>query len=168
MNTDRMPQSRALRGLLFITLLGLATPLAAEAMEKRFAEQTSDILREYLSDPRRVGALSGSVLAGALTAHPAGPVLGSLIGFMIGKQAMFDEDKVRAQRQQAEHARRDIIPASGQPVATLSFSQPQTITFQASGGTSALTTPVDVASLCSGNARTDPRLRNACFYYQAR
>lgn len=91
--------------------------------ETGFAESTSQYIRDYLSDPRRVGTLAGSILGSALTAHPAGSVVGSLVGFLVGKHSMFDEDKVRAEREAVVASTRNIVPAqSVDAVRTLSFS----------------------------------------------
>lgn len=90
---------------------------------KSINDHASEFTRDYLSDPRRVGTLAGSILGGALTAHPAGTVLGSLVGFFIGKQSMFNEDD-RPGQQQTGFAQRSIVPIAGEgvPVQTLSFS----------------------------------------------
>lgn len=101
--------------------------------EPGVAEQTSAYIRDYLSDPRRVGTLAGSILGSALTAHPAGSVVGSLIGFLVGKQSMFNEDDARDRRTALATARRDIVPAEGATsLPVLSFSNPQEITFEPS------------------------------------
>lgn len=143
MSPGKHPMTRILRhsrcALLAVVLeLSMAgAPALADdasgAPDKGLTEQTSEQMRDYLSDRRRTGALTGMILGGALTAHPAGTVIGSLIGFFVGKESMFNEDKARAQRQQAMAARRDIIPQydGGQAAPSLSFTHPQAITFSA-------------------------------------
>jgi hypothetical protein len=155
---------------------------AAGMPDKGLTEQTSEQMRDYLSDRRRAGALTGMILGGALTAHPAGTVIGSLIGFFIGKESLFNEDKARAQRQQVMAARRNIIPQydGGQAAPTLSFSNPKAITFSAAPpASSAATLPMapgmmptrgglsreQIAAICGGGKRSaDPRLGALCFY----
>lgn len=119
-------------------VLGLTMANAPAAAQNSSQEgvdlgtQASHYVRDYLSDPRRVGSLTGSILGGALTAHPAGPVVGSLIGFLVGKMSMYDEDKARAQGTQLLAARRNIVPTSldrDATVPTLSFSNPAGVSF---------------------------------------
>jgi hypothetical protein len=135
-------------------------------------ENSSEFMRDYLSDPRRTGSLAGSVIGGALSAHPAGPILGGLVGFFVGKQSMFNEDKTRNQQAKVLYAKRDIVPQAGQPAATLSFVSAQGITFDTAPAVSAPTTPpgfsrTQIAAMCGGGqALADPRLRSLCFYSQ--
>ena len=196
--------------LLVAALGGLGLPAGAAAQEparpgaqppenpsRGSAEVVSEYVRDYLSDPRRVGTLTGSILGGALTAHPAGTVLGSVVGFFVGKTSMFDEDKARAQRQQVQQARRDIVPptqlAAGVPMLSLSNPAPLTLAAEeapppgaplmlpAAPSASPSAPPVmasapaaslsreQVVALCSGGGvrALDPRLRTLCFYGQA-
>lgn len=150
------------------------------AKDPTLGEQTSEFVRDYLSDPRRSGSLAGTILGGALTAHPAGTIVGGLVGFFVGKQSMFNEDKVRAQKSKVLYARRDIVPQAGQGpvVPTLSFANAQGIRFDAppsaevvAGISPQLPVPVgysreQVAAMCGGGERIDPRLRSLCFYFQ--
>jgi len=186
------------RALLALQLSIAGAPALADdtvaAPEKSVTEQTSEQMRDYLSDRRRTGALTGMILGGALTAHPAGTVIGSLIGFFIGKESMFNEDKARAQRQQAMAARREIIPQyeGGGAAPSLSFTHPQAITFSAAAPAQSITllpplagpagsltglpmaagiTPASggltreqIAAICGGRRPADPRLGALCFY----
>ena len=104
---------------------------AQPAEDKSLTDQASEYIRDYLSDHRRAGSLAGSILGGALFAHPAGPILGSLVGFFVGKQTMFNEDKARSLQAQSLLARRDIVPkdGKGQGIPTLSFANAQGIKF---------------------------------------
>ncbi len=99
--------------------------------EVGIADKTSEYLRDYLSDPRRTGSLAGTILGGAMFAHPAGPIVGSMIGFFIGKSSMFNEDKNRELKASLLYVKRDIVPQSGQGQAlpTLSFANTQGISF---------------------------------------
>jgi len=167
--------------------------LAAEPppeKETSLTDQATEYVRDYLSDHRRAGSLAGSILGGALLAHPIGPVLGSLVGFFIGKQTMFNEDKARDLQAQSVLARRDIVPQDGkaQGIPTLSFANSQGVTFDtppaastaAVAGSSPLAPQIpipmaapthfsreQIATMCgSGRALVDPRLQSMCFYFQ--
>jgi hypothetical protein len=168
--------------LLVLSAVSRPTP-AAEAEPTKAAnaaDATSSYVRDYLSDPRRTGSLAGSILGGALTANPAGTIIGSVIGFFVGKNSMYDEDKARAQQANALYAKRDIVPNDAQGVPTLSFANAQGITFDttpssASSRPSQMSTPLagpsgisreQILQKCSGQGISDPRLRSLCFYYQ--
>lgn len=138
-------------------------------------ESASSYVRDYLSDPRRSGSLAGSILGGALSAHPAGPVLGSLVGFFIGKQSMFNEDKTRDIKAGLLYAKRDIVPQNGQATPTLSLANAQRITFDApdAGMGSQVSMPSramnglsreQIVAMCAGGPNVDPRFRALCFY----
>ena len=161
------------------------------------AEMTSEFVKDYLSDRRRVGSLAGSVIGGALTAHPAGPVVGGIIGFMVGKQTMFEDGPASADVPSVVDVRRAIVPDQGSAVATLSFDDPAGISFAPPVATATATAPhqptiatvvapaalapqplgppalpgmtrEQLAGMCAsgGAARSDPRLRGVCFYFQ--
>ena len=174
---------------LGVALLLATTPGRVHADEPVAApgqsEGISSYIRDYLSDPRRTGSLAGSVIGGAMLAHPAGPFVGSVIGFFVGKKSMFDEDKVRAAQDRAVYAKRDIIPTAGtgQDIPSLSFSNPLGITFDKPATAVAEKSPpqplvaepasvasgisrAQIAEQCAGKGRQDPRLRGLCFYYQ--
>jgi len=158
------------------------------AKEQNLTDQASAYIRDYLSDSRRAGSLAGSILGGALFAHPAGPILGSLVGFLIGKQTMFDEDKTRGLQAQNLLARRSIVPQDGKggSIPTLSFASAQGVTFDTPAAPETVSglspQPLQVAipmaapssfsreqiaTMCgSGRALIDPRLRSLCFYFQ--
>jgi len=129
------PPAAIIAATLALSFIGGPT-LASEnepAQDRSPTEQASDYIRDYLSDHRRAGSLAGSILGGALFAHPAGPVLGSLLGFLVGKQTMFNEDKVRSQQAKSLVARRSIAPpdGKGQGIPTLSFATSRGIKFDA-------------------------------------
>lgn len=104
-----------------------------------FTDSTSEYVREYLSDPRRAGSLVGSILGGALTAHPAGPMLGGVIGFLVGKQTMYEEMQRPGAAFALAPAQRPIVPPAGTS-ATLSFNDPRGVEF--GGGQAAQAVPV--------------------------
>jgi len=151
----------------------------AATSEDNLGENTASYFRDYLSDPRRSGSLAGSILGGALSAHPAGPVLGSLVGFFIGKQSMFNEDKNRNLKAGLLYAKRDIVMQNGQASPTLSLVNAQRITFDApnvgkedpvsmpspimSVVKSGLS-PEQIVAMCAGGPNVDPRFRALCFY----
>jgi hypothetical protein len=174
--------------LLSMSLLA-GTVLAGEsapAKESSAGEDTSGYIRDYLSDPRRTGSLAGSILGGALTANPAGTIIGSVIGFFVGKNSMYNEDKARAAQATAKYAKREIVPldAQVQGAPTLSFADPKGIAFAATPSGNAAAAPLQamtspksvpdtmamsrdqIAKQCGGKGLGDPRLRSLCFYYQ--
>jgi hypothetical protein len=142
--------------------------------ESSLTERPAEYIRDYLSDPRRSGSLAGSILGGAIFAHPAGPIVGSLVGFIVGKQSMHSEDKSRGQRSSVMYARRDIVPQSNGGTATLSLSNATGLTFDQQPTLNSVSTPPistgysrdQIAVMCSGQARLEPRLRSLCFYFQ--
>jgi hypothetical protein len=146
-------------------------------------DQTSEYIRDYLSDPRRSGSLAGSIIGGALSAHPAGPILGSLVGFLVGKQSMFNEDKAQAERASVLYARRDIVPQPSRTdtVPTISFASSQGVDFnlteaaKPSQGMEYLPlaapavagfTREQIVAMCGGQSLLDTRLKALCFYSQ--
>ncbi len=128
--------------LLALSLVGVTPMVQAERGKLESA-------REYLSDPPRVGSLAGTILGGALTAHPAGVVVGSVIGFFVGKQSMFKQSADSDE----QYASRTIIPAhfdSSEAPQVLAFSsEVETVVEEESPPLSALPptaefTPVDL------------------------
>ncbi len=111
--------------LLAIALCLTATTPLAEA-----EEGVSNSARDFLSDPQRVGSLTGTILGGALTAHPIGTLAGGIIGFFVGKQTMH---KSPEQLAQTSYARRSFIPTIIQetaiPMLALDTSTPEVATF---------------------------------------
>lgn len=173
------------RALIICAAALVAGPVQAgnAAAEVEIAAPTSAFVRDYLSDRSRAGSLVGSILGGALSAHPAGPMLGGLIGFIIGKQTMF-EDEGMNRRQAVALAQRPIVPPVGAgPVAVLSFSAPTAQLPPAELSLSALAAAapqpaaapgehinmVQLAALCAGGLSPElsSRLRAACFYSQS-
>lgn len=96
-------------------LLAIALCLAGTVPLAQAEEGSSNGARDFLSDPQRVGSLTGTILGGALTAHPVGTVAGSIIGFFIGKQTMHKSTE-QQQLVQPSYARRTFAPTT--PEAT--------------------------------------------------
>ncbi len=113
-------KTKASHPLLAIALcLSAAAPLA-HAEE---GASKSNGVREFLSNRERVGSLTGTIIGGALTAHPVGTVAGSIIGFFIGKETMH---KTPEQQQliHPSYARRSFVPDTPETAAapTLALS----------------------------------------------
>ncbi len=154
-----------------LCLTGASSPLLAE-------EDSSDNIREFLSDPQRVGSLTGIILGGALTAHPVGAAAGSVIGFFMGKQTMFEAPE-KLDAGQKTFAQRSIIPQNPQhQVLALSNSGTsytlQQITPDEQTGTmemqtNALTSLQQITTYCYGDdhqqTSIDSRLQAMCYYH---
>lgn len=204
MNADTAPSSALQRAPRHaFLLLALALPALASADEaapeqlappvvvnsKSLSEHTAEYARDYLSDPRRAGSLVGSILGGALSAHPAGPMVGGILGFLVGKSTLFeDEDDKSAMR--AASTTRPIVTSTTAPVATLSFgagaaadgttlAAPAAPAFIAATAAAAATAPMpaispeQLASLCNRGPAAEHlspaharvrQLRLLCFY----
>ncbi len=147
----------------------------AQAKPPAASQDTSGYIREFLSDPKRTGSLAGSILGGALMANPAGPIIGSVIGFFIGKNSMYDEDKARAQQANALYARRDIVPHDTVPTPVPSdvhsidvvaaAPAPAQVHVQGAPEISGFLRE-QLVEKCGAEGINDPRLRSLCFYLQ--
>jgi len=104
------------RQLIALTLCAAMSPSLVQAEEEKSS------LREFLSDPQRVGSLTGTIIGGALTAHPAGAAAGTILGFFVGKQSMF-ETAEQKEIKQSRYAAASIIPISE------ASTEQQTLTF---------------------------------------
>ncbi len=144
---------------LVITLC-LAAPVSLVYADKN----SPGAINEFLSDPQRVGSLSGIVIGGALTAHPAGAVAGSLIGFFVGKQTKFKNSEKQRQAQ-INYAQRSIIPTTSRAIKqqTIAFNSGNTYSTQQSS------TSLQIAAHCYGNQHygMDARLQAMCYYHQS-
>lgn len=77
-------------------VLLLATPLFAsplQAAPKPLVDNSVPSTRDYLADRSRVGSLAGTVIGGALTAHPVGTVVGAVVGYIVGKDSDFTDSE---------------------------------------------------------------------------
>ena len=119
--------------LAFIPLLALSTIQAEEAEPRSNEEDEAwsvrqgidDVTQEYLSDRRRAGSLAGGLLGGALMAHPAGTLVGSIAGFFLGKATHHDNPTAsNASQLQASRRFAPTEPDAEAPV--LSLSDPDT------------------------------------------
>jgi hypothetical protein len=73
----------------------------------------------FLSDPARAGGLVGTIIGGAAIANPLAPILGSVIGYFIGKNTDFsNKNSKKAQRD--AWANRSLIPSNDSQIASLS------------------------------------------------
>jgi hypothetical protein len=72
---------------LLVTASLSVLPLQAAPMP--LADNGSPSTRDYLADRSRVGSLAGTVIGGALTAHPVGTVVGAVVGYIVGKDSDF-------------------------------------------------------------------------------
>jgi hypothetical protein len=98
--------------LLAITALCLTTTAPLTYAE----EDSSNGISNFLSDPQRVGSLTGTILGGALTAHPIGTLAGSIIGFFIGKQTTHQLPSQQPLAQ-SSYARRSFAPLKAEETA---------------------------------------------------
>ncbi|MFC1750718.1 hypothetical protein ACFL2V_18160 [Pseudomonadota bacterium] len=163
--------------------LTLCAALIAPAVHAEQEKQGN--VQGFLSDPHRVGSLTGTILGGALTAHPAGAIAGSIIGFFIGKQSMFDKTKEQ-ELARFNYKKRAVIPANpetsehhmlafNEPGASFSLSDTsdgiQLSTFSSQTQPDQLSALQQVAAYCYGsNSRQnnfDPQLQAMCYYHQS-
>ncbi len=98
--------------MLAITALCLTTTAPLTYAE----EDSSNGISNFLSDPQRVGSLTGTILGGALTAHPIGTLAGSIIGFFIGKQTTHQLPSQQPLAQ-SSYARRSFAPLKSEETA---------------------------------------------------
>lgn len=178
------------------SLLGGALPVRAESLAvgaPAYGREDTGYIEEYLSDQRRVGSLAGSILGGALIAHPAGTVVGSVLGFVLGSQAMQEDD---ARDAAASHETAANTPLTD----ALALADQDSFGSRAGPGsigheTSVAVTPIPIAphgtissypvapgaahpvapqsreqimQICALGPPADPRLRAMCFYFQGR
>jgi hypothetical protein len=134
----------------------------APSGESGLLNGAAEFTKEYLSDKRRAGALVGSVLGAALTVHPAGSIVGSILGFWVGKATMHEDPVARAaaREQGSYHSQRSIVPADGTAVASLSFAEPGTTTFEPIAAPPAAspagTVPMPTLAMLPGSAPVSP------------
>lgn len=129
--------------------------------------------KEFLSDPSRVGSLTGTIIGGAITAHPVGTLAGSIIGFFVGKQSMFKSPE-KQQLAQLSRAPRSIIPSASDSAFASNASQTGMPGLPFQPGTTS--TPgqrgsamQQIVTYCSGNkgSAMNPILQTLCYYRQS-
>ncbi len=144
--------------LIAITLCLAGTTAYAE-------ENSSNGIRNFLSDPHRVGSLTGTIIGGALTAHPVGVVAGSVIGYYFGKETM--HKSTEQQLAQASYARASIIPSAFAERGQQFQKAGSRYTFAPSSSAPSVGVPLQIAAHCYGNnsATLDPKRQSMCYYY---
>lgn len=174
-----------------LSVLGGALPVRAESLAVSAAAPDHEdwgYIEEYLSDQRRVGSLAGSILGGALIAHPAGTVVGSVLGFVLGSQAMqednasntaaIDETATNAlaladQDSFGSRSGPGSIGHETSPIAnTIPVAPPGTLSsYPVAPGAAHPVAPQSreqIMQVCALGPPADPRLRAMCFYFQGR
>ncbi len=106
-----------------VTLQCLALALFLAASPALVHAEKESSIKEFLSDPQRVGSLTGTIIGGALTAHPAGAAAGTLIGFFAGKPFMLETEEQK-QIKKSRYAAASIVPIANnnETQQTLSFN----------------------------------------------
>jgi len=139
-----------------------ALTLTATISTTQAASDTSENTKEFLSDPQRVGTITGSILGGVITAHPAGTVAGSIIGYVLGKSSAFESQETAGFAQQSSYARRSIIPKTAETALAKAVLIPESESIQ-----NTPSTPEQIASYCYGNQgdASNPKLMAMCYYY---
>ncbi len=154
-------------------------------------------ITDFLSDPHRVGSLTGTIIGGALTAHPAGAAAGTILGYIIGKKTMHKStEELNAQN----YAQRSIIPMQGERTQVLALSSDASdgdiyplademslaqqaedtgaeidaisdIEVEFEAPTKDVTPAEKIASYCYGSgglkSKFDPKLQAMCYYHQS-
>lgn len=151
--------SKKQKNLCLTTIAALS--LAATISTAQAASGTSENTKEFLSDPQRVGTITGSILGGVMTAHPAGTIAGSIIGYIVGKQSAFKDPEATKLGKQARYAKRSIIPKTDETILAESTLATEAQTQQPPS------TPEQIASYCYGNQgdAINPKLQAMCYYY---
>jgi hypothetical protein len=147
--------------------LAATTSLAYAEDDEDENQAPTENTKEFLSDPSRVGSLTGTILGGALTAHPVGTVAGSIIGFFVGKQSMFKSPE-KERMEQLSRAPRSIIP-NGSDAFASNASQAMMPGLQGHTYGQQGTAMQQIATYCSGNKSSakDPILQTLCYYRQS-
>lgn len=90
---------------------------APEQQRVSASETVSENTREFLSDRARTGSLVGTIIAGAVVPNPLAPLLGSVVGFIIGKRSSYtDEEGTSGDRTLAN---RGFVPEVGESVPSI-------------------------------------------------
>ena len=93
-------------GIALIITITLSTGRAIASGEAEYG--TTNMANEYLADDSNIATITGSILGGALTAHPIGPVVGSVGGYLIAKLSDFltrdtEQDRPPSLKAHAKH-----------------------------------------------------------------
>jgi len=87
------------------------------------AKKLTDTTKDFLSDPARTGSLVGSILAGAAIANPLAPIVGSVAGFLIGKQTPYSRKNNNTTLRQ-DYANRSLVPDDDTQALSLNTDNP--------------------------------------------
>ncbi|MFK7858786.1 MAG: hypothetical protein AB8B64_08195 [Granulosicoccus sp.] len=94
------------------TIAMLSAPSLSRADDQTSISNTiTGTTKEYLSDPARTGSIVGSIIAGSAVANPLAPLLGSVVGFIIGKSSSFSDKHSNVSRG-AAYPNRSLISES--------------------------------------------------------
>lgn len=152
--------------LAVVALLLLCSPKLLAQGQGGESGVIQDHTGDFLSDPGRSGTIVGSVLGGAMYAHPLAPIVGSVVGYFIGSSTDdTEENGTPAQR----YARRSIIPEGSNQVASIELSgQPgeTTILGIVTPATATGTGHLQLANACTQLAPGLP-LPTFCYYFSA-
>lgn len=115
------------KSLCFAALLGavLVSPTIHAQDQPAKSNTLTETTKEFLSDPARTGSLVGSILAGAAIANPLAPILGSVAGFLIGKQTPYSRKKTsNSTAVRLAHTNRTLVADENTQTLNLSGDAP--------------------------------------------
>lgn len=109
---------------LFVVCCGLLLSGTAQSESYNLSQTVEVNTGAFLEDRGRAGSLVGTILAGAAVAHPFAPVVGSVLGFFIGKNTEYSEGSGQAglTRAQQAYANRSFVPVQGEQIASLGLA----------------------------------------------
>lgn len=67
------------------------SPSTPQPSQLNRSEPEINFTEDFLSDPARVGGLVGGITFGAVLIHPLAPVLGNVLGYLVGKKSDYSE-----------------------------------------------------------------------------
>ena len=113
------PFSKHHSTICLISAIGMMFTSASLRAEEPVSLSTkvAEGTKSFLSDPAQAGSLVGTILAGAAIANPLAPILGSVVGFFVGKKTDYTKSDKAPQN---GFARRSFIPSIDSQVASLS------------------------------------------------
>ena len=118
-----------------VGMLCVSSVSKADETKSIVATTIAGTTKEFLSDPARTGSLVGSIIAGSALANPLAPLLGSVVGFVIGKSSAFSKRRGSAERISA-YSNRSLIPDDGEISSLSGLSGPSSLdTLSADGVT---------------------------------
>jgi hypothetical protein len=105
------PRKSERTGLLPITLMVVIAVAVFPSGQALASDVEAPDTESFLSDGGRVGAVLGSIMAGAATANPFAPLVGNVLGFVVGAYADPEEDG--GADASGGYVRRSITPSEG-------------------------------------------------------